>query len=74
MVPATRVGCRATPHAIPIAGRITHVADVFDAMTHPHPGHTLDRHRDAVGYITSESGFSFDPDVVAAFASAIRRA
>ncbi len=59
--------------AIPLAGRITHVADVFDAMTHPHGEHLYDRRGDAVGYITAETGQAFDPAVVAAFKGALER-
>ena len=34
---------------IPLAGRITHVADVFDAMTHPHGETAHDRRDEAIG-------------------------
>lgn len=52
---------------IPLAGRITAVADVFDALTHERPykrAWSLDR---AVDEIAKQSGARFDPNVVAAF-------
>jgi putative two-component system response regulator len=58
---------------IPLAGRITHVADVFDAMTHPHGEPAHDRRQEAVAFIRDSSGSAFDPDVVAAFAAVARR-
>jgi len=58
---------------IPLAGRIAHVADVFDAMTHPHGEPAHDRRDEAVSYIRDESGFAFDPDVVAAFGIVAKR-
>ena len=58
---------------IPLAGRITHVADVFDAMTHPHGEPAHERRDEAVSFIRDESGFAFDPEVVAAFQAVARR-
>ena len=58
---------------IPLAGRITHVADVFDAMTHPHGATAHDRREEAISHIRDESGFALDPDVVLAFAAVVRR-
>jgi putative two-component system response regulator len=52
---------------IPLAGRITAVADVFDALTHDRPYKAawgLDR---ALELITDESGHKFDARVVDAF-------
>jgi putative two-component system response regulator len=57
---------------IPLAGRITHVADVFDAMTHPHGAPAHERRDEALGYIRDEAGFAFDPEVVIAFAAVAR--
>ncbi len=52
---------------IPLAGRITAVADVFDALTHERPY----KHRwpvdDAVSEILTQAGRQFDPRVVEAF-------
>jgi putative two-component system response regulator len=53
---------------IPLAARITAVADVFDALTHARPYKSawpVDR---AVSEILHGSGSQFDPDVVEAFA------
>ena len=58
---------------IPLPGRIAHVADVFDAMTHPHGVSAPQRRDDAVAHIHDEAGFAFDPDVVAAFDAAVKR-
>jgi putative two-component system response regulator len=52
---------------IPIAGRITAVADVFDALTHERPYKPAWDVRRAVTEITTQAGRQFDPDVVAAF-------
>ena len=52
---------------IPLAGRITAVADVFDALTHERPYKSawdLDR---AAAEIAGQSGRQFDPRVVEAF-------
>jgi putative two-component system response regulator len=58
--------CGLSRQEIPLAGRITHVADVFDAMRHPRPqGKPVSLH-DTMHFMRDESGFSFDPDVVAA--------
>jgi len=52
---------------IPIAGRITAVADVFDALTHDRPYKEAWDIRRAVNEITAQAGRQFDPAVVAAF-------
>jgi putative two-component system response regulator len=52
---------------IPIAGRITAVADVFDALTHERPYKQAWDIRRAVAEITAQAGRQFDPQVVAAF-------
>jgi putative two-component system response regulator len=52
---------------IPLAARITAVADVFDALTHARPykpAWEVDR---ALELITQESGRKFDPNIVSAF-------
>ncbi len=52
---------------IPLPGRITAVADVFDALAHPRaykPAWPLDA---AVAEIAAQAGRQFDPRVVAAF-------
>jgi len=54
---------------IPIAGRITAVADVFDALTHERPYKAAWDADRAVAEITSQAGQQFDPDVVEAFLS-----
>jgi putative two-component system response regulator len=56
-----------TGEDIPLAGRITAVADVFDALTHERPykaAWDVDR---ALTEIKHQSGRQFDPSVVAAF-------
>jgi len=58
---------------IPLAGRITHVADVYDAMTHPHGEPAPDRHDEAVAGVTRDAGTAFDPDIAAAFAAVAAR-
>ncbi|HAT49489.1 MAG: response regulator [Nitrospirae bacterium] len=54
---------------IPLAGRLTAIGDVFDALTSSRPykkGWTLD---DAMGLILKESGEHFDPTLVPIFFS-----
>ncbi|MBI5536254.1 MAG: response regulator [Deltaproteobacteria bacterium] len=53
--------------AIPIAARITAVADVFDALTHDRPYKKAWSRQDAVAEIHKLSGRKFDPAVVSAF-------
>ncbi len=53
--------------AIPIAGRIVAVADVFDAITHARPYKDAFPMSYAVAEITQASGTQFDPRVVEAF-------
>ncbi len=59
--------------AIPLAGRITHVADVFDAMRHPRPRGPAASLQDALAFIRDEAGYAFDPEVVRAFLSVADR-
>jgi PAS domain S-box-containing protein len=53
--------------AIPIAGRIVAVADVFDALTHERPYKSAWTTEDAIAEMTSQAGRHFDPDVLEAF-------
>ncbi len=53
--------------AIPIAGRLVAVADVFDALTHERPYKQAWSHAEAAAEIERRSGTHFDPYVVAAF-------
>jgi putative two-component system response regulator len=53
---------------IPIIGRITAIADVFDALTHERPYKHATPLDDAVAEIKREAGRHFDPRVVDAFA------
>ena len=60
--------------AIPLAGRIVAVADVFDALTHERPykqAWPVDR---AVAEVVASSGTHFDPSLVVAFDPRPRRA
>ena len=52
---------------IPLAARLTRVADVFDALTHLRPYKHAWEIDDAVTYITEHSGSIFDPQIVEAF-------
>lgn len=52
---------------IPIAGRITALADVFDALTSERPYKKAWAIQDAVNLITEESGKHFDPRLVDLF-------
>jgi putative two-component system response regulator len=54
---------------IPMAARITAVADVFDALTHDRPYKAAWEIAVAVELIAEESGGQFDPDVASAFAA-----
>ncbi len=54
--------------AIPMAGRVVAVADVFDALAHRRPYKQAWPVDDAVAEILSQAGRHFDPDVVEAFA------
>ena len=52
---------------IPLASRIIHVADAYDAMTSPRPFRDALDHERAVRALTEGAGSQFDPEVVAAF-------
>ena len=56
--------------AIPIAGRIVAVADVFDALTHQRPYKKAWSVEDAITEMRNQSGRHFDPKVLEAFLSA----
>jgi len=51
----------------PLVGRITTVADVFDALTHDRPYKTAWPVEEAIAEISEQSGRQFDPQVVEAF-------
>lgn len=53
--------------AIPLAARVTAVADVFDALTHDRPYKTAWPREQALDYIRQRAGSQFDPLVVKAF-------
>jgi putative two-component system response regulator len=53
--------------AIPLAARITALADVYDALTSKRCYHPPASHEDAGRIILEGDGSHFDPDVVAAF-------
>jgi putative nucleotidyltransferase with HDIG domain len=52
---------------IPLASRIIHVADAYDAMTSPRPFRDALDHEQAVRALECGAGSQFDPEVVAAF-------
>ena len=55
--------------AIPLAGRLVAVADVFDALVHERPYKPAWPLKRAIEEIASLAGTHLDPDVVAAFAA-----
>lgn len=52
--------------AIPLAGRIAAVADVYDALTSERPYKAAWSHERAMAHIQAEAGRHFDPACVAA--------
>ena len=58
---------RLSGESIPIEGRITAIADVFDALTTVRPYKDAWPVAEAVAYIEEQSGKSFDPSVVSVF-------
>jgi putative two-component system response regulator len=56
-----------TGKKIPLAGRITAVADVFDALTHSRPYKPAWEIGQALELIAEETGRKFDPQIVSAF-------
>jgi putative two-component system response regulator len=59
--------------AIPLAGRIVAVADVFDALTQKRPYKAAWPVADAIGEIERQRGLQFDPSLVDAFLRVIDR-
>jgi HD-GYP domain-containing protein (c-di-GMP phosphodiesterase class II) len=57
--------------AIPVAARILHAADVFDALTSGRPYHDTMPRQQAVDQIRQLAGQAFDPVVVEAMAWAV---
>ena len=55
--------------AIPVAGRITAVADVFDALTNERPYKDAWSPEDARHYLITNAGRHFDPHCVEALVS-----
>ena len=52
---------------IPVASRVIHVADAYDAMTSPRPFRDALGHEAALAELTKGAGKQFDPEVVRAF-------
>ncbi|AWK87759.1 DUF3369 domain-containing protein [Azospirillum thermophilum] len=59
--------------AIPLAGRIVAVADVFDALLHRRPYKEAWELADVIALLRTESGRHFDPRVVEAFIAVLTR-
>lgn len=59
--------------AIPMAGRIVAVADVFDALTSERPYKSALTQNEAIEEIQRQSGQQFDPRVVEAFLKVVNR-
>lgn len=57
---------------IPLAARIFSVVDVFDAVTNERPYRRPWSREDALGYLTTEKGKSFDPGAVDRFIEIIK--
>jgi len=58
---------------IPLEARILAVADVFDAMTHERPYRKALRREEAIAELERGAGTQFDPAVVRAFLTLIKR-
>jgi putative two-component system response regulator len=58
---------------IPLAGRITALADVWDTLTHERPYKAAWEEESALAEIDSQAGAQFDPRVVEAFRAIDRR-
>ena len=59
--------------AIPVGGRITAVADVYDALMHKRPYKEAWTLQDTIDHLKSQSGTHFDPLVVDAFLTILDR-
>ncbi len=59
--------CRLSKNRIHLAGRLTAIADVFDALLMKRPYKEAWRLEDAIDYIKAESGKKFDPAIVNVF-------
>jgi putative two-component system response regulator len=59
--------CGLKGEEIPLVGRITTIADVFDALTSVRPYKKAWPIQDAVAFIEREAGTSFDPELVKKF-------
>jgi putative two-component system response regulator len=57
--------------AIPLAGRIVAIADVFDALTSVRPYKKAWKVEDAVRFIEENAGSHFDPDLIQPFRDAL---
>lgn len=55
--------------AIPVAGRVVALVDVYDALVEPRPYRARLSHEEAAAIIAAGRGSQFDPDVVDAFLS-----
>ncbi len=62
---------RLAGESIPIAARIVHLADVYDALTSPRVYKAAWAPREAMDFIREASGQMFDPEVVKAFVAMI---
>ncbi|MBF0481981.1 MAG: response regulator [Desulfovibrionaceae bacterium] len=58
---------------IHIYGRITSVADVFDALTHPRVYRKAWGHERAVEYLQNQAGKMFDPELIRIFFADLRQ-
>jgi putative two-component system response regulator len=56
---------------IPVVGKICAISDVFDALTSPRPYKEARTMKEAIDEINAATGSSFDPEIVAAFNSAL---
>ncbi|UEM23232.1 DUF3369 domain-containing protein [Skermanella mucosa] len=59
--------------AIPVSGKITAVADVYDALMHKRPYKEAWTLQDTIDHLKSQSGTHFDPLVVDAFLTILDR-